>query len=92
MWAPVPRAELLGELEEILGDIGATDEQIACGLAYAEETLPEYVSIGVGPARGTDGVVAARMNPANAANGTGIDHLEGVLGAVAQVCEIAPPA
>lgn len=94
MWAPVPREELVAELPGLLAELGITDlSQVECVVDGAEATLPEIVAIGVGPAKGTDGVIAANMNPKNAANGVGIDHLEAVLGGLLGSCGIeAPPA
>lgn len=89
-WFALPRDVLVADLPGMLG--GASDAQIACAVDYAEQNLPEMVAIGSGPAKGTDYVIAENMNPANQANGKGIDHLEDVFGALLTACGITPPA
>ncbi|MGH8868186.1 MAG: hypothetical protein ACRDYU_09340 [Actinomycetes bacterium] len=91
-WAPVPRAELLAEIEGDLTGLGATPEQVACFTEEATSVLPETLAIGTGPAKGQGFVIASNNPQAKVlADGRGIDHLEPVLIGIAADCGIAVP-
>jgi hypothetical protein len=80
-WAYVPTEEIIGE---VLLEIEGTAEQQECFTSGALATMGEFIALGVGPARGTDSVIA--LNSPNTGDGRGIDHLFPVLVGVALDC------
>jgi len=77
----LPTEELI---DEVLSEIGGTVEQQECFRSGTLAALGEFIALGVGPARGTDSVIA--LNSSNTGDGRGIDHLFPVLVGVALDC------
>jgi hypothetical protein len=80
-WFAIPAEELVAE---IVTEIGGTAEMQACFTEAARARLPGVVSIGIGPAKGTDLVIAA--NSPNTGDGQGIDHIFASLAPLAIGC------
>lgn len=80
-WEYVPSQFIV---DDVLSEIGGTPEQQECFTSGALAALGESVTIGVGPAKGTDSVIA--LNSPNTSDGRGIDHLFPVLVGVALDC------
>jgi hypothetical protein len=80
-WEPVPTQFII---DDALLEIGGTTEQRACFTEGALAAIGETVTIGVGPAKGTDSVIA--LNSPATGDGHGIDHLFPVLVSVALDC------
>lgn len=83
-WAYVPSAVIIDDVLHGEEGIGGTAEQQACFTDGALAAMGTSVAIGVGPAKGTDYVIALRSP--NTADGKGIDHLFPVLVGVAESC------
>ena len=80
-WAYVPTQEII---DDVLSEIGGTAEQQECFTSAALATMGDAIALGIGPARGTDSVIA--LNSPNTGDGRGIDHLFPVLVGVALDC------
>jgi len=80
-WAYVPTQEII---DDVLSEIGGTAEQQKCFTSAALATMGDAIALGIGPARGTDSVIA--LNSPNTGDGRGIDHLFPVLVGVALDC------
>src|SRR5215207_3312926 len=80
-WEYLPTEELI---DEVLSEIGGTVEQQECFRSGTLAAMGEFIALGVGPARGTDSVIA--LNSSNTGDGRGIDHLFPVLVGVALDC------
>ena len=77
----MPTEELI---DDVLSEIGGTAEQQECFTSAALATMGDAIALGIGPARGTDSVIA--LNSPNTGDGRGIDHLFPVLVGVALDC------
>jgi hypothetical protein len=80
-WSALPTQFLI---EDVLADIGGTADQQNCFADGVQAALGDTVTLGTGPAQGTDFVIAFRSP--STADGHGIDHLFPVLVGIAEGC------